>query len=395
MARKLEGHMRNLLFYKRNVVTKLFVRHATAGPTFKFSDLQVTLTSAPQEKPDPDKLVFGHHFSDHLLEIDWMSSKGWDKPVISPFHNLSLHPASKVLHYASELFEGMKAYRGVDNKIRLFRPLENMKRMNNTAKRAALPTFDGAELVKCIKKLISIDQEFVPYSTTSTLYVRPTLIGTTPTLGVTRTDHAKLYVLVGPVGPYFPTGMKPVTLLADPQFVRAWPGSCGAFKMGSNYAPTIAIQDIASKDFSCQQVLWLYGEDHELTEVGTMNLFMYWLNEQGEEELITAPLDGLILPGVTRSSLLALANKWGEFKVTEGRYNMKQVTRALKENRVFEIFGAGTACVVCPVGNILYKNEMLDIPTMKEAKLTKRFFKELTDIQFGRTPSEWVEMIDG
>ncbi|XP_067654860.1 branched-chain-amino-acid aminotransferase, cytosolic-like [Haliotis asinina] len=370
------------------------VRSYTVASSFRYNDLKVTLTDNPQAKPPTDKLVFGHHFTDHMLEVAWSKEGGWKAPEIVPVHEFKMHPAAKVLHYATELFEGMKAYRCVDNKIRLFRPLENMKRMNRSAERSALPTFDSVELMKCISKLVSIDSEWVPYSNDCSLYLRPTLIGTDPTLGVTVSNTALLYVLLGPVGPYFPTGLKAITLLADPQYVRAWPGSCGEYKMGSNYGPTIAIQDKALKESNAQQVLWLFGPDHQLTEVGTMNLFMYWINEKGEDELITAPLDGLILPGVTRMSLLELARDWGEFKVTEDRYTMKQLLKGLQEGRVKEIFGAGTASTVCPVEKILYNNQVLEIPTMKEAKLTNRFLSVLTDIQLGRKPHEWMLDVD-
>lgn len=368
-------------------------RNFSAGSSFKYDDLQVTLTDNKGEKPDPNKLLFGHNFSDHMLKVEWTKS-GWDKPVICPLSNLSLHPAAKVFHYGIELFEGMKAYRGEDNKIRMFRPFENMKRMKLTAERSYLPDFDANELVKCMKKLLQIDSEWVPYSNKCSLYIRPTFIGTEPTLGVTQSASALLYVLTGPVGPYYPTGMNPITLMADPAYVRAWPGGCGNFKMGSNYAPTIAISSEAEKR-GCQQVLWLFGEDHQLTEVGAMNLFTYWINEQGEKELITAPLDGLVLPGITRKSLIELGKKWGEFKITERPYTMQEVTKALNENRLKEMFGAGTACVVSPVEKILYVNDMLNIPTMSEgAPIAMRFYHELTDIQYGRTKSDWSELID-
>lgn len=392
--------MRQLLRVARSVfVCREHVRYmATPSASFKASDVQIIQCdkSKLQPKPDPDKLVFGQTFSDHMLEIEWTAQNGWAKPIISPLHNFSMHPAAKVLHYAVELFEGMKAYRGNDSQIRLFRPDLNMKRMLSTAARSCLPTFDGAELTELLRKLVSIDKEWVPYSTTSTLYIRPTFIGTEPSLGVSMSQRALLYVITGPVGPYYPTGFKPVTLLADPKYVRAWEGGCGAFKMGSNYAPTIYIQIEAMRRHGCQQVLWLYGPDHHITEVGTMNFFMYWKNEKGEMELVTPPLtQGTILPGVTRQSLLDLASKWGEFKVTERQFTMKELVRALDENRVLELFGAGTACVVCPIERIIYNDKPLEIPTMQQgAPVTMRLYKELTDIQFGRVKSDWSVLVD-
>nr|XP_061805100.1 branched-chain-amino-acid aminotransferase, cytosolic-like isoform X5 [Nerophis lumbriciformis] len=215
-----------------------------------------------------------------------------------------------------------------------------------------------------------------------------------PSLGVTRAGRALLFVIVGPVGPYFATGsFNPVSLLADPSFVRAWKGGVGAYKMGGNYGPTIAVQSEAVQR-GCQQVLWLYGDTEEITEVGTMNLFIYWTDENGEKELVTPPLDGIILPGVTRQSLLDLARNWNEFKVTERKMGMKELLSALDAGRILEVFGAGTACVVCPVGSLLYKGETYNIPTMQNGPdLAKRFYKELTDIQYGRKASEWAPVV--
>ncbi|XP_056400505.1 branched-chain-amino-acid aminotransferase, mitochondrial-like isoform X1 [Hyla sarda] len=365
-----------------------------ASTSFKSADLQIELNKHPKKKLPVSDLVFGKTFTDHMLTIEWTNEKGWGKPQIKPFQNLSIHPASSALHYSVELFEGMKAYRGEDNQVRLFRPMMNMERMHRTALRACLPSFDKAELLECLRRLIDIDRDWVPKSTTASLYIRPTFIGTEPSLGVTKSNHALLYVIVGPVGPYFPTGgFTPVSLLADPKYVRAWMGGVGNYKLGGNYGPTIYVQNEAAKE-GCQQVLWLYGDDHEVTEAGTMNFFMYWINEQGEKELVTPPLSGLILPGVTRQSLLDLAKQWGEFKVSERTFNMADVVKGLKENRVKELFGAGTACVVSPVNRILYNGENYLIPTMEHGPdVAKRFLKELTDIQYGRTPSDWGYLV--
>jgi len=320
-----------------------------------------------------------------MFEVEWTEGKGWDTPTIVPFHNFSIHPAAKVLHYAPELFEGLKAYRGVDGKIRMFRPDMNMKRMLTSAERASLPAFDGAELIKCMKKLIEIDREWVPHSTTSSLYIRPTFIGTDPSLGVLASKQALLYVIVGPVGPYYATGVKPVSLLADPKYVRSWPGGSGDKKMGSNYAPTVRIQKMAEAK-GLQQVLWLFGDDHQLTEVGAMNIFVYLINDKGEKELVTPPLNGLILPGITRYSLLDLARSWKEFKVTERTITMNEVVKASQDKRLIEVFGAGTACVVSPVRLIHYLGKDYPIPSVNDQDnpLSMRFLKELTDIQYGR-----------
>ncbi|GAB1601681.1 branched-chain-amino-acid aminotransferase, cytosolic-like [Argonauta hians] len=383
--------MQNSLNLVRLAAQTCFCRHSSK---FLASQTIIEKSKRPQPKPASKDLAFGKYFTDHMLEIQWTKDNGWEKPVINPLHDLKMHPAAKVLHYAVELFEGMKAYRGHDNKIRLFRPMENMKRMNSSAKRLSLPEFDGRELVECIKKLVHLDADWVPSTPGDTLYIRPTFIGTEPTLGVSLSSTALLFVIAGPVGPYFPTGLKPVTLMADPKYVRSWTGGPGAYKMGSNYAPTLLPQQEALAN-NCQQVLWLFGDDHQLTEVGTMNLFIFWINGDGEKELITPPLDGLILPGVTRRSLLELAQSWNEFKVSEKNINMQGLLTALKENRILEIFGAGTACVVCPVEKMIYNNEEIALPTMVNgAQLTNRFLSTLLDIQFGKVEHKWAEVIE-
>jgi len=362
---------------------------------FKHDDLTIELTKSPSPKPDNDKLIFGQHFSDHMLSIKWTADNGWLKPCIHPIMPLSIHPGAKVLHYASEIFEGMKAYWGVDDQIRLFRPIENMKRMNQSAVKASLPEFDNNELVKCIKELVRVDEQWVPRSQKSTLYLRPTMIGTEASLGVATTKEAHLFVITGPVGPYYPTGLKPVSLYADPKYVRAWPGGAGDTKMGANYGPTCYVASKA-QSHDCQQVLWLDGTDKNLiTEVGTMNVFLLMVNKNGERELLTPPLNGTILPGVTRKSLIDLAKQWNEFPVREAFVSMEDLEEALLEGRVLEMFGAGTACVVSPIERILYKGRNLHIPTMDlGAPIAMRFLKELYDIQFGRVKSHpWQELV--
>ncbi|GIX94994.1 branched-chain-amino-acid aminotransferase, mitochondrial [Caerostris darwini] len=370
---------------------------ASVNTSFKYSDL-VIKTCKPEEvknKPDDHSLVFGKTFSDHMFEVEWTEERGWGKPIISPLHDLVLHPAAKVLHYAQELFEGMKAFKSRNGQAYLFRPDLNMKRMLLTAERASLPKFDGDELLKCMKKLIAIDQHWIPEKEGCALYIRPTFIGIDPSLGVGTSKKALLYIIMCPVGAYFQSGQeKAVSLLADPNHVRAWPGGVGSKKMGCNYAPTIRIQQMAEMQ-NLQQVLWLFGENHQLAEVGTMNIFVLLSNSTGDLELVTPPLDGTILPGIIRQSLLDLANEWNEFKVSERHITMKEVIQANSEGRLLEIFGSGTACVVCPVGSISYLDETISVPTLKsETALYRRFSNVLLDIQYGKVPSKWAVPID-
>ncbi|KAF3846154.1 hypothetical protein F7725_003232 [Dissostichus mawsoni] len=350
--------------------------------SFKAADLVIERNAACKQKPDPSTLVFGKQFSDHMLTINWSEKDGWQAPQIKPFQNLSLHPASSALHYSIELFEGMKAFRGVDNHVRLFRPMLNMERMHRSAERSCLPLFDKGELLECIKKLVEVDQEWVPFSQDTSLYIRPTFIGIEPSLGVSRPGEAMLFVIVGPVGPYFATGsFNPCLCWRTLHLSGPGREALGPIRWEER-----------GGEAGCQQVLWLYGEQEEITEVGTMNLFIYWTNENGEKELFTPPLDGIILPGVTRQSLLDLSRSWGEFKVTERTMGMPELLGALDSGRVLEVFGAGTACVVCPVGSLLYRGTTYQVPTMQSG-LAKRFHTELTDIQYGRKSSEWAPVV--
>ncbi|VDM95833.1 unnamed protein product [Thelazia callipaeda] len=363
-------------------------------------DLEIVKIKADQMrlKPDPkSKLRFGHTFSDHMLEITWSNEKGWSRPLISPIHDLSLHPASKVFHYAVELFEGMKAYRNESNKIYLFRPEKNMERMYQSAIRSALPTFDTNELKKLICELVKIDADWVP-SPPNSLYIRPTLIATDPSLGIDYPTQALLFVLTGPVGQYYNTDFKPISLYADSSYCRAFPGGVGQYKMGCNYAPTLLVSKIASSK-NCQQVLWLYGPEEWITEVGSMNIFVYWKNDEGEDELVTAPLcDGIILPGITRDSVLHMVKQMNRIKVSERYVSMAEIKRSIKENRMYEMFGTGTACVVSPIGHITYKNsitgnfEELIIPTIiHKPNLMEKIYKTVVDIQYGTTEMpEWT-----
>ncbi|XP_044932998.1 branched-chain-amino-acid aminotransferase, mitochondrial isoform X3 [Mustela putorius furo] len=290
-----------------------------------------------------------------------------------------------------QLFEGMKAFKGSDKRVRLFRPWLNMDRMLRSALRLCLPGFDKVELLECIRRLVEVDKDWVPEGKDTSLYIRPVLIGNEPSLGVTRSSQALLFVILCPVGAYFPgDAVDPVSLLADPTFIRAWTGGVGDYKLGGNYGPTVLVQQEAKKR-GCEQVLWLYGPDHQLTEVGTMNIFIYWTHEDGVLELVTPPLDGVILPGVVRQSLLDLARTWGEFRVAERKITMKELSRALEERRVREVFGSGTACQVCPVNQILYQGKHLHIPTMENGpELILRFLKELKAIQYGAGAHDWM-----
>lgn len=374
-------------------------RTDSAGAGIDFTKLQKTLTTKPKQMSPKEKLLFGHEFTDHMLTVDWTSKNGWEAPQIKPYGPLTLDPSCSVFHYAFECFEGLKAYRDSQDKIRLFRPDKNMERMKNSVERLYLPQFDGEQVIECIKELLRTDKQWVPEGKGYSLYLRPTVIATENSLGVRKANSAMLFVIASPCGPYFPTGFKAVSLYCDEQNVRAWPGGVGNKKMGANYAVSVGPQSEAEKK-GYQQVLWTIGEDSELMEVGTMNLFVHWRNENGELELVTPPLDGTILPGVTRDSILELARGWGEFKVSERKLNMKQVAKACDEGRLLEVFGAGTACVVTPVNRINFRGKDYAIPLdpanpeSQAGPVAGRIYKTLTDIQYGETPSKWSVVVD-
>eukprot|EP00096_Caligus_rogercresseyi_P013161 TRINITY_DN5830_c0_g1_i1.p1 TRINITY_DN5830_c0_g1~~TRINITY_DN5830_c0_g1_i1.p1 ORF type:complete len:357 (-),score=103.75 TRINITY_DN5830_c0_g1_i1:211-1281(-) len=334
-----------------------------------------------------------------MLSIPWSSSSGWGTPSIGPIQPLSLHPASKVLHYAQEIFEGLKAFRGVDDRIRLFRPGHNMARMNLSATRAELPRFSGNEFLSCIRRLVELDAEWVPHYPGCSLYIRPALIGTEPALGVSASSEALLYVILSPVGPYFDRQIqeKGVRLLADSRFTRAYPGGCGYAKMGSNYAPTLWNQAVAVSGGSSQN-LWLYGPKDEITEVGAMNIFILIEKPGGEGlELVTPGLEkGIILPGVLRRSVLELEELSAEKGLTlsERVIEMEELTTAIDEGRLVEVFGAGTAATICSVGGIDYNGRLLDIPMDHPKRLSGRIRSIIFDIFYGRVTHPWATDIE-
>ncbi|GME78229.1 unnamed protein product [Ambrosiozyma monospora] len=270
------------------------------------SKLNITKTTTPKKVLQNDQIVFGKTFTDHMLIIDWDAEKGWLTPQIQPYGPLVMDPSSCVFHYGFELFEGFKAYKDAQGKVRMFRPDLNMKRMNKSAARICLPTFDGDELLKLIEKLLKLDSKFVPDERCYSLYIRPTMIGTDAGLGVGTPSKARIFVICSPVGPYF---RKAISLEATDYAVRAWPGGVGDKKLGGNYAPCIKPQlEAASRGF--QQNLWLFGPEKNITEAGVMNFFAAFKDAAtGKKELVTAPLDGTILEGITRDSILSLCRE--------------------------------------------------------------------------------------
>lgn len=364
------------------------------------SKLQISKATSLKEVPETSTLKFGHTFTDHMLLCPWNEATGWAAPQIVPFGTIPLAPQVSSLHYALQCFEGMKGYVDQNDHIRLFRPTMNTARLNRSAERLCLPAIDSDQFLLCLNELLKLEKRWIPSAPECSLYIRPTLISTEPTLGVGVPTSALLYVILCPVGAYYPEGFKPVKLLAQEQGVRAWPGGTGHFKIGGNYASTIKWQrHAASQGYS--QVLWLHGEENLISEVGTMNFFVFWHNaETGKRELVTAPLDGIVLPGVTRDSIMQLTRQWGEFDVIERYVTMPELIKAVDDKRLIEAFGSGTAAVVAPISDIKFRDRVLHVPlnpldpAAGAGPLTKRVKDVLTGIQTGRVPHEWSVLVD-
>ncbi|CCK69117.1 branched-chain-amino-acid transaminase BAT2 KNAG_0B06930 [Huiozyma naganishii CBS 8797] len=364
------------------------------------SKVTIVPTGTPSAPIPNEKLRFGKQFTDHMLQVEWTAENGWDAPVIKPYGPFSIDPSCCVLHYAFELFEGMKAYWTVDDQISLFRPERNMSRMNKSAARICLPEFDTEELIKLIGLLLQQDKHLIPKGEGYSLYIRPTMIGTTNAIGVGAPDRALLFVICSPVGPYYKTGFKSVKLEATDYATRAWPGGVGDKKLGANYAPCIQPQlRAASKGY--HQNLWLFGPEKYVTEVGTMNCFFVFENKtQNVKELVTAPLDGTILEGVTRDSILTLARARldpTEWQISERYCSIFEVRERAQRGELLEVFGSGTAATVSPIEEIGFEGGSIPVPLSEgeqSGPLTKDIARWIMEIQYGKSKfQDWSRIV--
>ena len=330
-----------------------------------------------RKKPeDESKLGFGQYFSNHMFLMDFNREKGWHDPRIVPYGPFSMDPASVVLHYAQEVFEGLKAY-NTKGQISLFRPMENIKRMSRSCDRICIPAYPEDVVYEGMKKLVMIDREWVPSAPGTSLYIRPTIIATEPFLGVRPADEYLLYVITGPVGAYYATGFAPVNILVEDRYTRAAPGGVGEAKTSGNYAAALKAQ-MEAHDKGFSQVLWLDGKERKyVEEVGTMNIMFKF-----KDELVTAPLDGTILPGITRKSVLTLAKDMG-LTINERKLSIDEVTEKAASGELEEVFGTGTAAVIAPVSSLSYKGQDYKIGTGQTGKLAQQLFDSITAIQLG------------
>jgi len=346
-----------------------------------------------QKKLKPENannLPFGDLFSDHMFVVDYEYPVGWINHRIVPYSPLSIDPAAMGIHYGQELFEGLKAYRRKDNKINLFRARDNFIRLNRSADRLCMPAIDIDDVMQGLKKLLMIDQDWIPSSPGTSLYIRPTMFATEPHLGVRPSKKYVFYVIICPVGAYYKEGLNPVKIYVEDIYARTFKGGTGDAKVGGNYAASLLAAEKA-KDRGFTQVLWLDSCEHKyIEEVGTMNIFFVI-----GDEIITPPLDGNILPGITRDSTIKIAKKWG-LKVKEQKLTIDEVVVAAKNGMLKEVFGTGTAAVISPVGLIHYKGEDVVIAGGKMGDLSQRLYDEIVGVQYGDRPDVygWVECID-
>lgn len=334
---------------------------------------------------DETTLGFGRIFTDYMFEMDYSVEKGWHDPRVTPFHNFELSPAAMVLHYSQTIFEGLKLYRSLDG-FQLFRPRDNFRRMNVSAERMAIPQFDVETALAGLLKLLEADKEWTPSSPGTTLYIRPFIIATDPFVGVRSGHNYKFCIILSPVGAYYASGLEPVGIYVEDKYVRAVRGGVGFAKTGGNYAASLKAGDVAKKK-GYAQVLWLDGiEQKYVEEVGAMNM-MFVLGGK----VVTPMLNGSILSGITRDSVLTLAKDAG-LEAEERKVSIDEIVEGAKSGRVTEAFGTGTAAVVSPVGTLCYGEECVTFGDGKIGKYTQHFYDTLTGIQYGRLPDPhgWI-----
>lgn len=340
-------------------------------------------------RPDQKALGFGRYFTDHMLTMAYQEGKGWHDLAIVPYGNFSLDPAAMVLHYGQAIFEGLKAYRGKDGHFYLFRPIDNIRRMNVSAERMCMPTLPVEEVLAALRELILLEKDWIPASQGASLYIRPTMVATEAGLGVRPAKQYLFFVILSPVGAYYPEGFNPVKIFVTDKYVRAVPGGVGHVKTAGNYAASImAAVEAQRQGFT--QVLWLDAKERKyVEEVGTMNIFFAL-----DDEVVTPPLTGSILPGITRQSVLQLLGDWGH-KVVERPISIDEVLEAGKSGRLRECFGTGTAAVISPVGSLVYRDTVCTINGGSAGELALKLFADLQAMQYGEKaePYGWVERL--
>ena len=353
-------------------------------------NIHILPLSSPKTKySDETKLGFGKLFTDRMFVMEYSAGQGWHSARIQPYGPFALDPACAVLHYAQEIFEGLKAFRRPDGHISLFRPQDNVRRLNRSAERMSMPAVDEVFFLRAIKELVKLEEGWIPQSEGTSLYIRPTMIATDPYLGVRPSETYLCYVILSPVGAYYSGGLAPVKIWISDEYVRVAPGGTGEAKTGGNYASSLkASQEAAKKGYD--QVLWLDGVERKyVEEVGSSNIcFLY------DGKVVTSPLKGTILDGITRRSVLALVKDFG-LTVEERALSIDEILDGVSSGRLTEAFGTGTAAVVSPVGQFTYQDRTVTFGDGKSiGALTMKLYQTLTGIQTGKVADQhgWNEI---
>lgn len=354
--------------------------------TISMEKIRIEKTKSPKKKCDVSKVAFGTVFTDHMFLLDYEKGKGWHDPRIVPFQNLSLSPACVVFHYAPEIFEGMKAYRTPKGRVQLFRPIENFKRMNNSAERMCLPQLEEKMFMEALNQFVALEQDWVPREPFTSLYIRPFLMATDEKLGIHTPDHCLFCIIASPVGSYFPEGINPVKMLIEKEDVRAVRGGTGFAKCGGNYAGSLRAGERAA-EAGYAQVLWLDAIERKyIEEGGGMNVMFKIAGK-----VITPALLGSVLPGITRKSLIELLKREG-ISVEERLISVDEIRESIKKGTLEECWCCGTAAVLSPIGELAFDKEKFIINDFKTGPLAKKLYDELTDIQWGKKadPFGWT-----
>ena len=341
-------------------------------------DFKVVKTTSPKARPaDESKLGFGKVFTDHMFMMNYTEGKGWHDGRIVPYEKLSLDPSAMVFHYGQEMFEGLKAYRGRDGKARLFRPDMNAKRTNATNKRLCIPELPEELFVEACKAVVKVDEDWIPTAPGTSLYIRPFIIATDEFLGVAPSKTYLFIIILSPSGAYYASGLAPVGIWIEDDYVRAVKGGMGFAKTGGNYACSLAAQEKAHAD-GYSQVLWLDGVERKyIEEVGAMNIFF-----KIDGKIVTPMLNGSILPGITRNSVIEVCKSWG-YEVEERRISVEELLDAQKSGKLEECFGTGTAAVISPVGKLRYKDDVMLINNNTIGEVSQKLYDTITGIQWG------------
>lgn len=352
-------------------------------------EIKVTRSTNLKEKPDQNNLGFGKYFTDHMFLMDYDEGIGWHDARIVPYAPIPMDPATMVLHYAQETFEGLKAYRNPKGEILLFRPEMNGQRLINSNKRICMAELPVDMFVEAVEAIVKYEQDWIPTAPNTSLYIRPFMYASQPGVGVHPAKSYRFVIILSPVGNYYPEGVNPIKIWVEDEYVRAVKGGTGFTKCGGNYAASIAAQ-VKAEQNGYTQVLWLDGVHRKyVEEVGTMNI-MFLIGD----EVITAPIEGSVLPGVTRDSMITLLKEWG-YKVSERELSIDELMEAGHNGTLKEVFGTGTAAVISPVGELNYKGDIVTINDFKTGPLTQKLYDTLTGIQWGKLEDKfnWTRVV--